>query len=271
MPSTANDPAQVAAQYATEQHLRVRINTHRDHTEGPDLERVIDAALHLRGDEALLDVGTGPGDFPARLQAGGHQGRLVGLDLSEGMVQQARGRHSGLEFVCAGADHLPFPDATFDVVTARHMLYHVPNVPAVLTDVHRVLRPGGRFLAVTNASTYLAGLWAAVDEAAAQEPALRSLALEQGSHAQAFSELNGERWVAETFGNAEVQLVHSALKFHAVDPVLAYLETFTAWHHLTQEQRGQGRDALSQVLTGRVKHGAWRVSKPVALIRAARL
>jgi protein-L-isoaspartate O-methyltransferase len=59
---TANHPAEVAAQYATEQHLRTRIDTHRRYTVGPDLEASFDELLALGGQETLLDVGTGPGD-----------------------------------------------------------------------------------------------------------------------------------------------------------------------------------------------------------------
>ena len=59
----------------------------------------------------------------------------------------------------AGADALPFPDASFDVLTARHMLYHVPSVPAALAEFRRVLKPGGRFLATTNVAAYMPELF----------------------------------------------------------------------------------------------------------------
>jgi ubiquinone/menaquinone biosynthesis C-methylase UbiE len=155
---TANHPAEVAAQYATEQHLRTRIDTHVRYSVGPELEATFDGLLRLNGQEILLDIGTGPGEFPGRLRARGHTGRLVGVDLSAGMVEQARAHQSGVEFMQASADALPFADATLDVVTARHMLYHVPDVTAALKEFRRVLKPGGRFLAVTNSSTYMAEL-----------------------------------------------------------------------------------------------------------------
>ena len=66
---TANSPAEVAAQYATDRHLRTRMETHERYSVGPRLEPEVDRLLALRGDEALLDVGTGPGDFPGRLGA----------------------------------------------------------------------------------------------------------------------------------------------------------------------------------------------------------
>ncbi|UQN05810.1 class I SAM-dependent methyltransferase [Deinococcus sp. QL22] len=267
---TANHPAEVAAHYATEQHLRTRIETHRRYTVGPDLEASLDELLRLNGQEALLDVGTGPGEFPGRLRAQGHRGRLVGVDLSAGMVEQASAHQPGVEFVQASADALPFADATFDVVTARHMLYHVPNVAAVLTEFRRVLKPGGRFLAVTNASTYLSELWAAVAEAALSEPSLEAVRASRGSFAAAFSELNGEALVQDTFGHIGVSFSHSALVFPDAQPVLDYLASLPSWHNLSGPEQERGRAALGQVLRPLLQDSGWRVSKTLVFLRASK-
>src|SRR5687768_1380215 len=77
----------LAAQYATAESLRARIETHARYSVGPSLEAAVDAALALCGGEDLLDVGTGTGGFPARLRREGHRGRLVGVDASAGMVR----------------------------------------------------------------------------------------------------------------------------------------------------------------------------------------
>ncbi len=269
LPAT-NDPAQVARQYATDQHLQTRIETQRRYSVGRKLEAEIDAALALNGSEALLDVGTGPGHFPGRLTAGGHSGRLVGADLSGGMVQKARASFGGVEFVQAGADVLPFPDATFDVLTARHMLYHVPSVPAALEEFRRVLKPGGRFLAVTNAARYMPELWDVVAEAANLEAALVPLTQTRGGVAAAFSETNGEAWVQGTFGNVQLGVLDNALVFPAPEPVLAYLESHPAWLALGEAEKIRGHAALKTVLESRFLNGPWKVSKRTVSIRAVR-
>jgi len=267
---TANHPAEVAAQYATEQHLRTRIDMHVRYSVGPELEATFDGLLRLNGQEILLDVGTGPGEFPGRLRAQGHTGRLVGADLSAGMVEQARAHQSGVEFVQANAAALPFADATFDVVTARHMLYHVPDVTAALKEFRRVLKPGGRFLAVTNSSTYMAELWAAVAEAALLEPSLEAVRVGQGTHAAAFSELNGEEQVRDVFGNVEVSFSQSALIFPDAEPVLNYLASIPAWHKLSAPEQKRGRAALGQVLRPLLQDESWRVSKTLVFLSAQR-
>lgn len=263
-----NSPAEVAAQYATDRNLRVRIKTHQRYGVGPDLEDRVDEWLALRGDEALLDVGTGPGDFPGRLRASGHRGRLVGVDLSPGMVERAREAHPGAEFVQASADALPFPDASFDVLSARHMLYHVPDVSAALAEFARVLRPGGRFLAVTNASGYMAEFWEAVAAALPDEPAFGELRGSRAEYAAAFSEENGERLVREAFGNVQVDFLDSALVFPASEPVLAYLESIPSFQNLSGENRKRVLSGLRETLTSQLSMGEWRVSKRVAFLHA---
>ncbi|MGY2893509.1 class I SAM-dependent methyltransferase [Deinococcus sp. UYEF24] len=267
---TANDSARVAEQYATDRHLNTRIRTHQLYSVGTDLEEQVDALLSLNGSESLLDVGTGPGHFPGRLHAAGHRGRLVGADLSGGMVAAARASYGGVEFVEAGADTLPFPDASFDVLTARHMLYHVPNVPAALKEFRRVLKPGGRFLAVTNVAAYMPELWDAVAEAAERENALRPLAGTGRGVADAFSEINGAAWVRETFGDMQLHFSDDALVFPDPQPVLAYLESVQTWLNLNDAQKLSGRAALLQVLSSRFTGGPWRISKKTAFITAER-
>lgn len=258
----------VAEQYATDRHLRARIQTHARYTAGPDLETEVDRQLALGGSEALLDAGSGPGDFPGRLRAAGHRGRLVGADLSAGMVERARMTHPQVEFVQAEASNLPFPTASFDVLTARHMLYHVPNIPAALAEFRRVLRPGGRFLAVTNASGYLAELWDLVAEAAHIEPSLIPL-LNNRAEAMPFSEVDGEALVRAALDNAAVTFSDSALLFPEAAPVLAYLDSMPTLAAMPDPRPAHA--ALEQVLAPRLAAGPWRVSKRMAFISATRV
>ncbi|WP_420596258.1 class I SAM-dependent methyltransferase [Deinococcus sp.] len=267
---TANDPATVATQYTTDQHLRTRQQAHIRYSSGPGLEEAVDAVLGLEGSEALLDVGTGPGDYPGRLRADGHTGPLAGVDLSAGMVGRARQQYPGVVFVQASADALPFDDGPFDVLTARHMLYHVPSVPAALSEFRRVLKPGGRFLAVTNAARYMAELWDAVAEATERESALKAVRASRGSYADAFSETNGEAWIREAFGNVQVEFTDSVLLFPAVEPVLTYLESLPVWQGLDEGERSRSSAALKEVLAPQFESGSWRVSKRLVLLKAVR-
>ena len=111
-------------------------------------ERFVDLCGLQAGDR-VLDAGTGTG-FAALHAARqvGSQGRVVGVDLSQGMLSEARAEAAALhltniEFIQCDATALTqFPDAAFDVVTAATSLIYIPVVEG-LREWHRLLRRGG--------------------------------------------------------------------------------------------------------------------------------
>ncbi|WP_424950806.1 class I SAM-dependent methyltransferase [Deinococcus sp.] len=99
--------------------------------------------------EAALDVATGTGNTAFAVAE--FAGRVTGLDVSPGMLAQARERAEredvqNVVFLEGEAEKLPFPDASFDLVTSRHAPHHFRDVAVFLAEVRRVLRPGGRFV-----------------------------------------------------------------------------------------------------------------------------
>jgi len=102
----------------------------------------------------VLDVGTGTGRLPrAVLRQPSFQGRVIGLDLSHGMLEEAVNRTGQfadrLTFIWQDASQLPFEDSTFDAVTCIEALEFMPDPLHVLDELVRVLRPGGVLL-ITN-------------------------------------------------------------------------------------------------------------------------
>lgn len=103
-----------------------------------------------RGDEFVLDIGAGPGTyFEAVLERIPH-GRLIGGDLSLGMVRTAGRKYASVSLINGDAQALPFAAETFDVVLANHMLYHIPDLNRALAEIRRVLKPAGCVIASTN-------------------------------------------------------------------------------------------------------------------------
>ncbi|MEV6490941.1 methyltransferase domain-containing protein [Actinoplanes sp. NPDC051633] len=121
---------------------------------------VADAAGIKEGD-AVLDVACGTGVL-AR-EAFRRTGRVVGLDLNEGMLAVAARTEPGIDWRAGDATALPFDDAAFDVVVSQFALMYFPDRAGALREMWRVLAPGGR-LAVA--------VWAAIDRA----PGFRILA-----------------------------------------------------------------------------------------------
>ena len=257
-----------AAQYADDRNLRVRMQTHARYGVGPALEAAVDEALGLCGDEHLLDVGCGPGDFLARLASAGHRGALAGSDLSSGMVAQAHKRVPTAAFTVADAARLPLPDAAFDVVTARHMLYHVADIPAALAEMRRVLRPGGGFLAVTNASDYMRQFHDLLAAALGEDQ--RFGALTRQRPAMRFEETAAERLIRAAFGNVHLTFQESALVFPSPEPVLDYFDTLETMGGIDAAAWPEARARVAAALPACFAEGPWRVSKRVVLAVAGK-
>jgi SAM-dependent methyltransferase len=264
--SQLRDLERVQEQYATDEYLKIRQQTHARYTVGPNLEAAVDAALELQGTHDLLDVGTGPGGFPGRLRSGGHTGRLVGLDQSVGMIEKARASFPGVEFIVGDAMDLPFPDSSFDTVSARHMLYHVPDLTRALEEARRVLRPGGRFLALTNADGYMFEFWNAVLEGVKPIPEFAGLVQEHS--APRYHHANLGHSILGVFGNAKLTLLDSAFEFPNAEPALAYFDSSRTVYGLDADAWSKGHEAFRAVLE-RLDF-PWRVSKRVAFITATR-
>lgn len=104
--------------------------------------RITAAALPApAGRRRLLDIGTGRGALAIPAAAAGY--RVTAVDAAPGMVARLKAEQPSLDARLMDAGRLGFADATFDVVTAAFVLHLLPDPAAALTEIARVLRPGG--------------------------------------------------------------------------------------------------------------------------------
>lgn len=98
-----------------------------------------------RGQGPLLDLATGTGDIAALYARSYPDQAVYGGDFSLNMLHEAKGRFQQLpvQWQACDANRLPFADNSFGAVTFGYLLRNVDDVGRVLTEVHRVLRPGG--------------------------------------------------------------------------------------------------------------------------------
>ena len=150
------EAASVRAQYATEGNLQTRRSVWHPTLDGRDPADEAAAAVRSARPRTLLEVGCGTGEFAERLVRENPDATVVATDQSERFVELTAAR--GVEARRADVQDLPFEDASFDVVAAMWMLYHVPDLHRGLAEIRRVLRPGGRLVAVTNGDEHAAGL-----------------------------------------------------------------------------------------------------------------
>jgi ubiquinone/menaquinone biosynthesis C-methylase UbiE len=147
-------------QYRTDANLAARQSIYAYQHPRIDLQaRVIDLAAPAPG-ETVADVGCGNGAYLAELARRGFAGRVLGLDMSPGMLAAARERLTSVgggavALITADATALPLPDGAADLTLAMHMLYHVPDPSQAVRELRRVTRPGGRVVIGLNGPDHL--------------------------------------------------------------------------------------------------------------------
>ena len=119
------------------------------------------AAFDVRGCKTILDAGCGNGRYSKFLRRqADSDARLTAFDISVNMLHRARRRVSGPRLTLAAADltRLPYASDSFDAVVSGWVLEHLPDPRPGLTELARVLRPGGKLLLLSTEDTFT-GAW----------------------------------------------------------------------------------------------------------------
>ena len=260
--------------YANDEPLSVRIETHRRYSVPPvDLPTWALDRYAWRGDETVLDIGTGTGQYLAPLRERIPRGRIIGGDLAIGMLRDLRtkGVPADARLLNADAEVLPLADESCDAVIASYVLFFVPDIPRAIAEAHRVLKPGGALLAVTMAHVYMDELRGAINRALAKLGA--SNETRYGSISRRFSLENGSTYLEPRF-RVTVHRHESALVFPAAEPVLAYVASS---RDVVRDDLPPGRTwdefivALRDVVNDKVTvRGEFRVSKAAGALIAVK-
>jgi len=110
------------------------------------------AFAEIRRGDTVLDLGSGAGiDCFLAANATGPTGRVIGVDMTDEMLDRARknaerGGYSNVEFRKGVIENLPVPDSSVDVVISNCVINLSPDKARVFSEIHRVLKPGGRML-----------------------------------------------------------------------------------------------------------------------------
>ncbi|AUS96035.1 hypothetical protein CDQ84_03020 [Clostridium thermosuccinogenes] len=155
MMSNINNASMLRQQYKDDSNLDIRIKLHQKYSTNKygytnwmfDLYEFFDGCK-------VLELGCGNGSMwenrMEKLPAGTS---LVLSDISEGMIEIVKEKFKDYSFVSTeliDIQDIPYPDNTFDIVIANSMLYHVPDLQKAISEVYRVLKPGGKFYATTT-------------------------------------------------------------------------------------------------------------------------
>lgn len=107
----------------------------------PPHDEVI-AQLRAHGAGKIADIACGTGILSSRIERELHPEEIYGVDMSDGMLSQARAKSDRVQWVRGPAEQLPFDDGELDAVVTTSA-FHFFDQPAALREFHRVLAPGG--------------------------------------------------------------------------------------------------------------------------------
>ncbi|MCV7380840.1 SAM-dependent methyltransferase [Mycobacterium alsense] len=107
----------------------------------PPHDEVI-AQLRDHNARKIADIACGTGILSDRIERELHPDAIYGVDMSDGMLAQARARSTRVQWMRAPAEQLPFDDGALDAVVTTSA-FHFFDQPAALREFHRVLAPGG--------------------------------------------------------------------------------------------------------------------------------
>lgn len=155
------DDRQIAAKQRIHATYRTNPRTIVDHV----LE-----CLECNPGDAVLDLGCGNGFFLEPVAEIVTRGRLVGVDVAPGVLDAAKRRSTergiSVEWLEGSADDLAmFETESFDRVMANYMMHYVPDIEGALSEVRRLLRPGGIFVLATDSVSTMAEMYDAHFEA----------------------------------------------------------------------------------------------------------
>lgn len=210
------DKRVVKAQYETSARLETRISIHEKYSRNkqPFGEWIV-SHYDLQPGERVLELGCGTGSMwkDVVLPEGC---RVTLTDLSPGMLETARTAtaHLAADYAICDAMDVRWPDASFDVVIANMMLYHVPDIDRALREIRRVLKPDGRFYAATFGVN------------GATEAVLDMLEL-PSSFNHRFTLQNGREQLSPYFEHIEVNCRPDALEITVIEDLIAYLRSMS--------------------------------------------
>ncbi len=227
-----HDPEALRREYGSDRNLRLRQETHEQYSVPRiDFPGWVLEHIGWRGGERVLDVGAGHGIYYERIHNQLIDVHYVGLDTSPGMLEK-HGASGNL--LLGDAQCLPFAPASFDVVMANHMLYHVPDVEHTIREFRRVLKPDGIVVTATNSVQSMPEFNTLFRRAVMllSEPGNIYTQSPMPVH-NAYALENGARLLARQFYAVVRYDLPQVLSFDRVEPVIAYIES---WRPLREPQ-----------------------------------
>ena len=253
-------------QYKDSSNLSTRANLHQRYTTNQTgWHSWVFNQFEFSQECKILELGCGPGYLwkenhtPIKVDW-----EIILSDISEGMLQEARnslGSSGGFRYIGHDACEIPFPTSVFDAVIANHMLYHLPDIPAALKEIRRVLKPECCLYAATNGQAHLQEIrdWKSRFFPDQEDPAW-------GTPTLRFSMENGEELLQKEFEDIRFIEYPDTLLVDQVEPIIRYIRSYTKLDENDPRTKRFMRYLLNQIS----ENGSIQITKESGMFIASR-
>jgi ubiquinone/menaquinone biosynthesis C-methylase UbiE len=254
-------------QYRDSSNLGSRISLHEAFSVNPvPWQKWIFSQIDLPNEADILELGCGSGNLWVENEPfDGEMWSLLLTDLSLGMVRETIGSVQHWRYVLgavADAASLPLCHDRFDAVIANHMLFHVKNPTQALSEIHRVLRPGGILHATTVGREHLLELREVL--LLAKDIRVDVMEDESAQVLASFTLQAGMEKVQDQFRDVEVRVFDDWLEITDAEPLIEYVLSSSVW-----DLKEEGIMRLRDIVEKRIENaGSFKVRKHQGMIIA---
>jgi ubiquinone/menaquinone biosynthesis C-methylase UbiE len=261
-------------QYRDSSNLDVRVELHRQFSTNSYgwFPWIFDTLESLPGQAHVLELGCGLGymwkECVDRIPSGWS---ITLSDLSDGMIDDAwrnlvvTGR--AFKFEQIDAQSIPYPNETFDIVIANHMLFHMPDLPKALAEIRRVLRSsnpvseesGGYLIATTVGDGHLAEITEWLKQVSPD--------IDFAPFGSPFTLDNGLEQIKPFFSRVEIKRYDDNLCVTEIDPLMAFIHSTIKAEDFSESALAELRQELEDILS---KNGEIFISKDSGLFKAVK-
>lgn len=210
----------VKNQYKTDKNLNTRTRLHEYNINKIDWDNWCFNQIKFPDNAKILELGCGDGSFWDKNRKSINTSWSITLsDFSDGMLDSAKKKLGQTNFLYRNIDvqNIPFIDKSFDIVVARHMLYHVPDIEKSLSEIKRVLVKDGIFYTTTNSHDTMNELHVLIEKFDSE------IGLNNCGMGDKFNMEGGQILLKKYFKELKTEIFEEKLVVPIAEPIVSYV------------------------------------------------